>query len=66
MSEEVRDGLLRDIREVRGDLDAIVEAMQSAERPGAEEAGIAFVCAEHAIEIVNRLELDLIVEGLAA
>jgi hypothetical protein len=51
--------LVGDLKQVRLDLEAIVEAMQAEEHPGMEGCGIAFVCAEAALEIVNRLELDL-------
>lgn len=58
--------LLEMLKEIRGDLEEIVAAMQNCEWPSVEDAGIAFVCAEAALEIVNRLELDLIAEELAA
>jgi hypothetical protein len=39
---------------------------QSAEDPGAEACGIAFVSAEYALEILDRLQLDVITSEVVA
>jgi hypothetical protein len=60
------DELIRRFKEIRALADAVVDAMQNCERPSIEDAGIAYVCGEEIVEIVARLELDLIAEELAA
>jgi hypothetical protein len=57
---QVDEVTLTRVREIRALAESVVAEMQSAERPSVESAGIAYVCADGILDLVDEWEKDLL------